>query len=421
MAHLTPLSARTRHAPFDDSPLDGRILEALTAPAPLTAPTSLTPLTSLVPLDALDAAEPEHPNAAHSVRENSRTAVPLVHPAETERLKVRLAAVARGEAFLIQGGDSTGLGGGAVLEQLTANLRALHQVSLVLMYATGLPVVKLAQVCGPYARSGGAVGEAPGDDDTSAAAMNLFRGLCHGETADLRRVHGWNADFVRTAPAGRHHRTLHDTIGRALRFMASSGFTDRTAHATEVYTSRRMPAPVYSGSAHFLWADRADRADQLTAFAGGSAGPFGLRVGPGTDPARTADLVEQLDPHADPGRLTLSVAMGSERIREALPPVVERVAATGRQVVWQCDPLSANTPVAANTPAGLGVDFDAALDEVTGFFGTHHRLGTHAGGIRIETAGARRAVDGPRLTPDRAVELAFRTAELLRGRGEGRG
>lgn len=396
---------------------------------------------TLLPLpvdDLAGASADEGRDTAHAVREHLRAAPPLVARAETELLSVRLAAVARGEAFLLQGGDSTGPATGDVQVHLEANLRVLHQMGVVLTYAAGLPVVRMAQVCGPYARPGHLADDAiPGDHALSAAAMNLFRGLCRGEAAGLDRIHGWNTEFVRTA-AGARYRPLSDRIGRGLRFMAAGGFTDPTARTAELYTSRRMLAPGHerammlpdteavrpvgprattadpatplaSGSAHFLWLDaHAARVDDAYAtLVRRASNPVGLRIGPDTSPAHAAELVERFDPHAVPGRLTLTCAMGSRWVRDLLPSVVERVEAAGRQVVWQCDPLYRNPR-----------DFEGALDEVTGFFEAHRRLGTHPGGIRVETDGARegaagRRLSGPCLTGAQAVELGFHTAELL--------
>ncbi|WP_318207414.1 MULTISPECIES: 3-deoxy-7-phosphoheptulonate synthase [unclassified Streptomyces] len=409
-------------------------------------------MTTLLPLPVEDLAAAfadEDCGPAHAVRERLRAAPPLVARAETELLSVRLAAVARGEAFLLQGGDSTRPAAGDPQVHLEANLRVLHQTGVALMYATGLPVVKTAQVCGPYARPHGLADDGIARDHAlSAPIMNLFRGLCRGESPSLDRIHRWNTEFVRTA-AGARHRVLADRIGRGLRFMEAGGFTDHTARTAEVYTSRRMVAPdderammrpdteadrpagrdtstprpmgqdaapagpatsMVSGSAHFLWLDaRTARADaSYTDLVRRVSNPVGLRIGPDTTAAHVADLVERLDPRADPGRLTLTCAMGGGRVRDLLPSIVERVEATGRQVVWQCDPVHRNPG-----------EFEGALDEVAGFIEVHRRLGTHPGGLRVETAGSRESAGscesaaGARLTGSHAVELGFHTAELL--------
>ncbi|MEU6063950.1 MULTISPECIES: 3-deoxy-7-phosphoheptulonate synthase [Streptomyces] len=78
-------------------------------------------------------------------------------------------------------------------------------------------------------------------------------------------------------------------------------------------------------------------------FLSGVANPVALKVGPGTDPDRPARLSALLDPDRQPGRPVLISRMGAERVRAALPPLVERVASPGHPVEWVCDPVHGNT------------------------------------------------------------------------------
>ena len=79
------------------------------------------------------------------------------------------------------------------------------------------------------------------------------------------------------------------------------------------------------------------------AFAELLANPIGLKLGPTTMPEQAVEYVERLDPQNTPGRLTLISRMGSGRVREVLPAIVEKVSASGHKVIWQCDPMHGNT------------------------------------------------------------------------------
>ena len=73
---------------------------------------------------------------------------PLVFAGETRTLQDRLAAAARGEAFLVQGGDCA-----ESFEQFSTNkvrdlYRLLLQMSVVVQYGGGMPVVKIARLAG---------------------------------------------------------------------------------------------------------------------------------------------------------------------------------------------------------------------------------------------------------------------------------
>ena len=161
--------------------------------------------------------------------------------------------------------------------------------------------------------------------------------------------------------------------------------------------------------------------------------PIGVKLGPSTTPQDALSLIEALNPDNEPGRLTFITRMGAARIRSCLPPIAEKVAVSGAQVVWVCDPMHGNT---IETPDGRKTrHVEDILTEVTGFFEVHRSLGTHPGGIHIEFTGddVTECVGGshglteddltsryetacdPRLNRGQSLDLAFRVAELYRG------
>src|SRR6202047_143665 len=77
---------------------------------------------------------------------------PLVFAGEARRLQQRLAAVAAGKGFLLQGGD----GAESFAEFHPNNIRdmfkVLLQMAVVLTYGAGCPVVKLGRLAGQFAK-----------------------------------------------------------------------------------------------------------------------------------------------------------------------------------------------------------------------------------------------------------------------------
>ena len=158
---------------------------------------------------------------------------PLVFAGECDDLKAKIAAVARGEAFLLQGGDCAETFDGVTADNVRNKLRVLLQMAVVLTYAASVPVVKVGRLAGQYAkprssdietRDGVTLPAYRGDAvngfdftpesripdpqrlvdvyNASAATLNLVRAFVTGGYADLRQVHTWNTDFVRES-AGR--------------------------------------------------------------------------------------------------------------------------------------------------------------------------------------------------------------------------
>jgi 3-deoxy-7-phosphoheptulonate synthase len=289
----------------------------------------------------------------------------------------------------------------------------------------------------------------------ASAAMNLVRALTSSGLASLQKVHDWNREFVRTSPAGARYEALAGEIDRGLRFMTACGVNDRNLDTAEIYASHEAlvldyeramlrladagesadgQAKLYDLSAHFLWIG--ERTRQLDgahiAFAETISNPIGIKLGPTTAPELAVEYVERLDPNNTPGRLTLVTRMGNHKVRDVLPGIIEKVQATGHQVIWQCDPMHGNTH---ESSTGYKTrHFDRIVDEVQGFFEVHRALGTHPGGIHVEItgenvteclggaqdisdddlAGRYETACDPRLNTQQSLELAFLVAEMLR-------
>ena len=426
------------------------------------------------------AQQPSWPaDQAKAMRTVLESVPPVTVPTEIERLKQRLADVARGEAFLLQGGDCAETFVDNTEPHIRANIRTLLQMAVVLTYGASMPVVKVARIAGQYAKPRSADIDALGlksyrgdmvngfapdasvrDHDASrlvrayanaSAAMNLVRALTSSGLASLHSVHDWNREFVRTSPAGARYEALAAEIDRALRFMSACGVEDRNLQTAEIYASHEAlvldyeramlrlsdldgTPKLYDLSAHYVWIG--DRTRQLdgahVAFAEVISNPIGVKIGPNMTPELAVEYVERLDPHNEAGRLTLVTRLGNGKVRDLLPPIIEKVQATGHQVIWQCDPMHGNTH---ESSTGYKTrHFDRIVDEVQGFFEVHRALGTHPGGIHVEITGenvteclggAQEISDSdlagryetacdPRLNTQQSLELAFLVAEMLR-------
>jgi 3-deoxy-7-phosphoheptulonate synthase len=426
-------------------------------------------------LPALQQPDYPDPDAVAAVAADLRALPPLVFAGECDQLKKRLAGVARGEAFLLQGGDCAETFADNTEAHLRGTIRTLLQMAVVLTYGTSMPVVKVGRIAGQYAKprssNTDAVGlpsyrgdmvhglepseEARRPDPgrlvrayaNAAAAMNLARAITGAGLADLHRLHEWNMDFVRRSSAGERYERVATEIERSLRFMSACGVDDSSLRTVELFASHEMLVLDYERSllrpegdrlfllsAHQLWIG--DRTRQLegahVALGALIANPIGVKIGPTITPEEAVELVERLDPQRVAGRVTLVSRMGNGAVREQLPPIVDAVSRSGHRVVWQCDPMHGNTE---ESPSGHKTrHFDRIMDEVEGFFEVHQRLGTHPGGIHVEHTGEEvteclggaqmishsqlasrydTACD-PRLNTQQALELAFLVVEMLR-------
>lgn len=372
------------------------------------------------------------PAALETVQSELSTQPPLVFAGEVDQLRERLAAAARGEAFVLQGGDCAETFEGATADKIRDRVRTLLQMAVVLTYGASMPVVKVGRMAGQMAkprssdfetREGVTLPAYRGDivngfDFTeesrtpdvnrllrgyhvSASTLNLVRAFTHGGFADLRQVNSWNKGFV-SNPANRRYEALASEIDRALRFMDACGVDHTALTQTEFYVSHEAllldyerpltridsrTGNLYGTSGHMLWIGERTRdidgahVDYLSKL----RNPIGVKLGPTATTEDALRLIDKLDPEREPGRLTFITRMGAGKIRDVLPGLLEGVRDAGANPLWVTDPMHGN---GITTATGYKTRrFSDVMDELLGFFEAHREVGTFPGGIHVELTG----------------------------------
>ena len=357
---------------------------------------------------------------------------PLVFAGEVDTLRDRIAQAARGEAFLLQGGDCAETFVDATADRIRNRIKTVLQMAVVLMYGSSLPVIKMGRMAGQFAKPrssdfetrdgvtlpayrGDAVNgyefteESRRNDakrlmqayHTSSSTLNLIRAFTTGGFADLRQVHAWNKGFTDN-PANKQYEKIAGDIDRAMRFMEACGVDSAELRSTEFFVSHegllfdyerpmtridsRTGTP-YVTSGHFIWVG--ERTRQLEGahldFFSRVRNPLGVKLGPTTSVEDLKQIIEKLDPTREPGRLTLISRMGAGKIRDELPKLIEAAKETGSTPLWITDPMHGNGITTANGYKSRR--FEDVMDEVMGFFEVHRALGTHPGGLHVELTG----------------------------------
>ncbi len=361
---------------------------------------------------------------------------PLVFAGEARNLTAALAQVAAGKAFLLQAGDCAESFETFSAVNIREKLRVVLQMSVILIYSLGVPVVKVGRIAGQFAKPRSSPTERVGDVDIlsfrghivndpaptaaarvpdpdrmvqayhqAASTLNLLRAFSKGGFADLSRVHAWTQQFVATSREGQRYEQLATEIERALRFMRACGIeleSNFQLHEVDVYTSHEalilgweealtrqdsLTDHWYDCSAHLLWiGERTRQPDGAhVEFLRGVGNPLACKLGPTASADELLELCEALNPDRVPGRLTFISRMGADRVEDRLRPLIRAVAAAGHPVVWACDPMHGNTFTAPNGRKTR--HFDDVIAEIAGFVRAHRAEGSWPGGVHVELTG----------------------------------
>jgi 3-deoxy-7-phosphoheptulonate synthase len=373
------------------------------------------------------------PTVLERAEADLRAMPPLIFAGEARALKAAMAKVARGEAFLLQGGDCAESFGEFHANNVRDSVKVLLQMAVVLSYGGAMPVVKLARMAGQFAKPRSSDTETRGDvvlpsyrgdivngDDftpearipdpsrmtraysQSAITMNLLRAFAQGGFADLRLVQKWNQDFVAASAQGEQYTAMSRRIEESVAFMAACGIDSPAMRTVDLYTSHEalllpyeealtrqdsLTGDWYGCSAHLLWiGDRTRQHDHAhVEFLRGVKNPIAMKCGPSLQPDDLLRLLDILNPQNEAGRMTLICRMGEATLGQNLPSLIRTVQREGRVVGWVSDPMHGNT---ISTPSGRKTrPFSSILAEIKAFFAIHAAEGTHAGGIHVEMTG----------------------------------
>ena len=378
----------------------------------------------------------EDKEALKKIEKELSTFPPLIFSGEARNLKKDLARAGRGEAFIVQGGDCAESFAAFNADTIKNLFKLILQMSVVVAYSSGKPVVKIGRVAGQFAKPrssdfeekdgvklpsyrGDIINDIEFSKEArkpdpyrmvrayyqSAATMNLLRAFSRGGLADLNEVHRWNLDFIKSHPIGQKFEAISCQIDKAMKFLKAAGITSENApelRQTTVYTSHEalllnyeealtrtdsITGDYYNTSAHMLWIG--DRTRDLDGahieYFRGIKNPIGCKVGPSMKPDELVALVKALNPDNEEGKLNLIVRMGADKIDELYPPLLKAVRDANLNVVWTIDPMHGN--VEKSSTGFKTRDFDNILSEVKSFFNIHREHGTVAAGVHLEMTG----------------------------------
>jgi 3-deoxy-7-phosphoheptulonate synthase len=404
---------------------------------------------------------------------------PLVTALEIEELKRQLARAAQGEAFLLQGGDCAESFADCTADTILGKLRILLQISLILLHGLHKPVIRVGRIAGQYAKPrssdyetinnitlpayrGDLINGASFDAEVrradpnrllkgyqySALTLNFIRSLVSGGFANLFHPEYWDLDFAKESAMEHEYHKIVESVHDALEFIKAIGSVTETMkrvnfyvshealnlHYEEALTRRDDSGKWYNVGTHYPWVGMrtATINSAHIEYIRGIANPVAIKIGPAITPESLLALIERVNPHNEPGKLTLIHRLGSLQIGAKLPSLISAVKASGLSVLWCCDPMHGNTTLTAEGYKTRR--FDVILSELEQAVHLHQRQGSFLGGVHFELTGdevtecvggargiteenlkeAYRTLVDPRLNYDQSLEMAMRLVSCIR-------
>jgi 3-deoxy-7-phosphoheptulonate synthase len=366
-----------------------------------------------------------------------RSLPPLVTSWEIEDLKRQLAEAQERRRFVLQGGDCAELLAECQPGIITNKLKILIQMSLVLVRGARRPVVRIGRFAGQYAKPRSKATEARDGVELpsyfgdlvnraeftpearhpdpqlllesyyhAALTLNFIRSLGAGGFADLRRPEYFDLSYFERAELptdlrndyGRMCREVTDGLNfmhavgdRANELMKVNFFTSHEGLNLHYESAQTRAVPrregYYDLTTHMPWVG--ERTRQLGGahidFFRGIQNPVAVKIGPSASPIEVLDLCDALNPMNERGKLVIVTRMGAQRVRAALPPILNAVGRSGRRVLWMCDPMHGN---GVTTADGVKTrNFDEILLEIERTMDVHEECQTYLGGVHFELTG----------------------------------
>ncbi|MCG3463995.1 3-deoxy-7-phosphoheptulonate synthase [Xenorhabdus bovienii] len=352
----------------------------------------------------------------------------IVTSEEILKLKQLIADAQEGKHFIIQGGDCAESFDECTPEFITSKIKILLQMSFILSHGLQLPIIPIGRFAGQYAKprsndietkNGITLPIFRGDIVNSsefsprarradprrliqahvhsAMAMNFARAFVKDNLTNLYKLDNWELDWIKHS---KNHKKYNDIVNSILNtqnlnnnvFPSNHYFTSHEALLLQYEeTQTRFISNQKSGwfnlSTHFPWIGMRTAAldGAHIEYFRGIQNPIAVKIGPSIKPDELIRLIDILNPHEEPGRLTLITRMGNNRISENLPPLLKAVQNEGRRVLWICDPMHGNTESSSN---GYKTRlFNNIFSELEQAIDIHASANNNLGGIHIELTG----------------------------------
>jgi 3-deoxy-7-phosphoheptulonate synthase len=332
------------------------------------------------------------PELVAQVRDELAGLPGLVTVRDVIALRAALAQVAAGHAQILQAGDCAEDPAESTPGHLARKTGLIDTLAGLMKTNTRNPVLRVGRIAGQYAKPRSSATEV-----VDGVELPVYRGHMVNEP---------EPELEARRPDPKRILLGYWAASEAMEALRPTLFDAPlwTSHEAllldyEEPMLRTGPAGMMLSSTHWPWiGDRTRQPDGAhVAMLASVVNPVACKVGPRTTVDELLEVVDRLDPRREPGRLTLIARMGADLVADLLPPLVRAVSATGRRMIWLCDPMHGNTITVGRRKTRL---LDTMIREVEVFQTVVGAAGGVAGGLHLE------------ITPSQVVECVNDLSEV---------
>ncbi|MFK7873255.1 MAG: 3-deoxy-7-phosphoheptulonate synthase [Oligoflexales bacterium] len=322
------------------------------------------------------------------VREELRSSPSLVDVESVRRLKAWFLKAQKGQAFILQGGDCAEDFSKNSVAYVHGQCQLLTQLAETLEQYLPHPVVKIGRIAGQYGKprtldkelnpkTGEQQWAFRGHNINSEKSCVLARTpdperMLEGYKGSLKAMQ-WIAEFLEENA---------EPLAQSEIFTSHEGLLLDLESAQTKYNTQDQVH--YNQSSHMQWIGERTRhlGGAHIEYFRGVGNPIGLKVGADSNPSDIVETIMRLNPYYHSGRIMLITRMGAQKVRVALPALIEKVQQAHLPVLWSCDPMHGNGQVNA-----MGVKtrvFEDLWSELKSCFDIHQEMDSHLSGVHLE-------------------------------------
>lgn len=316
---------------------------------------------------------------------------PIVSVTEIEQLKKQISNAAKGESFIIQGGDCAERFVDCHAKAIFTKVKMLMQMAAIVGFGLKKPIVKIGRLAGQYGKPrtsayevirGNKVPSFRGDNIHSfvpelssrkpdprrleqgyfcaALTHNYLRTFLLEDVTHFIHPDFWTLELELKYGIKDRFKEVMEQIIAALNFVKSMDYLSAYSKQKKVFTSHEGlllalesaatryvddQKKFYNLSSHLLWiGDRTRNLDSAhVEYFRGIQNPIGIKIGPVFDPQEITEVIKTLNPLDEEGRIILIHRFGEKHILRCLPLLLDAVLESKLNVCWLCDPMHGNT------------------------------------------------------------------------------